>query len=341
MKEMEIEMRRFTLLLFLMVIVPVLSLAAGISDVPTPIRPVNTYSIVCYDSAGGQFGAAVQSHWFKVADVIWLEPGVGAVATQSFVEFSYGPLGLEMMRHGKSATQTLAGLIESDPGEAVRQVAMIDRNGVIATHTGANCIAEAGHRSGRIGTVFYSVQANLMRNNTVWDAMAVAFEKTEGDLADRMMAALEAAEGEGGDIRGRQSAAMAVVKADGTGQKWRDFLVEIRVDDSPEPLKELRRLLNITRAYDYMNKGDEFLAENKLDEAGEAYASAAKLAPDNLEILFWHAVTLVTINEVERSLPMFKDIFDKDNAWRELIPRLVKAEILPDDKAIIERIMQQ
>jgi uncharacterized Ntn-hydrolase superfamily protein len=240
-----------------------------------PLHPVHTYSIVCFDPANGQFGAAVQSHWFKVADVIWLEPGVGAVATQSLVEYSYGPLGLEMMKNGKSAQQALDGLLASDPNNAVRQVAMIDVDGVVAAHTGDKCIAEAGDRQG----INYSVQANLMRNNTVWDAMAEAFEAADGDLADRMMAALEAAEAEGGDIRGRQSAAMVVVTGDPVGQPWRDELVNIRVDDSPEPLPELRRLLNITRAYDQMNAGDEFIAENKFDEAAEAYAAAAELAP--------------------------------------------------------------
>jgi len=155
-----------------------------------PLHPVHTYSIVCYDSVTGQLGAAVQSHWFKVANVIWAEPGVGAVATQSFSDYRYGPLGLEMMKMGKTAEQALAGLIASDPGEAVRQVAMIDVNGNVVAHTGAKCIAEAGHLVG--GT--YSVQANLMEKNTVWGAMAMAYEATEGDLADKMMAALEAAQ---------------------------------------------------------------------------------------------------------------------------------------------------
>ncbi|MCP4684048.1 MAG: DUF1028 domain-containing protein, partial [bacterium] len=169
-----------------------------------PLHPVNTYSIVCYDTVTGQLGAAVQSHWFKVANVIWAEPGVGAVATQSFSDYRYGPLGLKMMTMGKTAEEALAGLIASDPGEAVRQVAMIDVNGNVVAHSGSKCIAEAGHLVGAT----YSMQANLMEKNTVWGAMAIAYEATEGDLADKMMAALEAAQAEGGDIRGKQSAAM-------------------------------------------------------------------------------------------------------------------------------------
>ena len=303
-----------------------------------PIRPLaHTYSIIAYDTVTGQFGAAVQSHWFKVADVIWVEPGVGVVATQSLVDFAYGPLGLEMMKLGKTATQALEGLLASDPRNDVRQVAMIDRHGNIAVHTGKNCIQAAGHRTGPN----YSCQANLMRDTTVWDAMARAFETTEGDLADKMMAALEAAEAEGGDIRGRQSAAMVVVTGEPTGQPWRDRIVDIRVDDSPEPLRELRRLLDITRAYDWMNRGDELIAEGKFDEAARAYTKAAALAPGNPEIRFWQAVTLVTVDRLEESLPIFREVFVQDTSWRVLVPRLVKAGLLPDEPAVIDRIVAQ
>jgi uncharacterized Ntn-hydrolase superfamily protein len=300
-----------------------------------PLRPVNTYSIVAYDPLTRQFGAAVQSHWFKVADVIWVESGVGAVATQSLVDFAYGPLGIEMMKKGKSAKQALAGLLASDEQNAVRQVAMIDKKQVIAAHTGDNCIAEAGHVVGEN----YSVQANLMEKPTVPQAMADAFENATGDLAERMMVALEAAQAEGGDIRGKQSAAMVVVTGKPTGQSWKDRLVDLRVDDSPEPLIELRRLLNINRAYEHMNAGDDAIAINDFDKAGVEYAKAAELAPGNLEIIYWHAVTLVTAGEVDRSLPLFKQVFDADEKWRTLTPRLVDADLLPDDKAVLDKIM--
>ncbi len=303
----------------------------------TPLRPVATYSIVAYDTLTGEFGAAVQSHYFKVVDVIWLEPGVGAVATQSLVDFAYGPLGLEMMKKGKSAKLALAGLLASDPDDEVRQVAMIDKNLVIAAHTGAKCIAEAGHQIGKN----YSVQANLMRNNTVWGAMARAFETTPGDIAEKMMAALEAAENEGGDIRGMQSAAMVVVTGKPTGLPWRDRTVDIRVDDSPQPLVELRRLLNISRAYRHMDRGDEYITAKEFDKANAEYARAAELAPGNAEILFWHAVTLVTAGEIERSLPIFKEVFAADSSWRTLVSRLVSSDLLPNDKKLIEKIVGQ
>ncbi|MFH1892209.1 MAG: DUF1028 domain-containing protein [Candidatus Zixiibacteriota bacterium] len=300
-------------------------------------RPVHTYSIVAYDSTTGQFGAAVQSHYFKVADVIWAEPNVGAVATQSLVDFTYGPLGLELMKVGKTAQQALDGLIASDPNNNVRQVAMIDCNGNIATHTGSLCIAEAGHHTGR----FYSVQANLMRDSTVWDAMADAYENSSGDIAERMMAALEAAQVEGGDIRGMQSAALIVVTGEPTGREWSDKIFDIRVDDSPEPLVELRRILNISRAYRHMDRGDELISAEKFEEAEKEYSIAADLSPGNVEIRFWQAVTLASIGEVERSLPIFKHIFEEDSRWRELVPRLVKAELLPDDDEVLERILAQ
>ncbi len=318
--------------------IALLSLAVPVAaESPLTVRPVSTYSIVAYDPATGQLGAAVQSHWFKVADVVWAEPGVGVVATQALADFAFGPLGLEMMKTGKSADQALAGILASDSGKAVRQVAMIDADGNIATHTGNKCIPYAGHYVGPT----YSVQANLMLDSTVWRAMATAFESTEGDLAEKMMSALEAAQAEGGDIRGQQSAAMLVVRAEPTGKEWGDKLVDIRVDDSPEPLPELRRLLNITRAYDMMDKGDKLLAERKFRKAAGAYLKASKLAPGKSEILFWYAVALASMNEVDRSLPIFTEVFTRDVSWRDVVPRLVSADVLPDDPTIIKKIMKQ
>jgi uncharacterized Ntn-hydrolase superfamily protein len=328
---------KMTVVFAILIFLPALTMAGDVESVDEIWRPVHTYSIVCYDSVTGEFGAAVQSHYFKVADVIWLEPGIGAVATQSLVDFAYGPLGLEMMKNGKTARQALDGLLASDSNNAVRQVAMIDKNGIIAAHTGSKCIAEAGHIIGKN----YSVQANLMLNNTVWSAMAKAFENAEGDLADRMMAALEAAQGEGGDIRGMQSAAMVVVSGNPTGMSWRDRIIDLRVDDSPRPLVELRRLLNISRAYKYMDRGDEYITEKKYDDADLAYAKAAELDPGNTEILFWHAQTLVMAGQLDRALPIFKKVFQEDELWRVLVPRLVKSELLPNDNEIIQKIISQ
>lgn len=324
------------LLTTLLCILTLTALAVADGSDYTPVYPVNTFSIVAYDTATGEFGAAVQSHWFRVFDVIWAEAGVGAVATQSLADFSYGPLGLEMLRLGRSPEDALRGLVEADVNHSVRQVAMVDKNSS-AVYTGDKCIAYAGDKSGR----HYSCQANLMRDSTVWGAMAKAYETTKGDLAARMMAALEAAQREGGDIRGKQSAAMVVVTGKPTGVPYKDRTIDIRVDDSPEPLVELKRLLRLSRAYDYMNQGDEYMTENDMEAAQAAYQKAAELAPGNLEIMFWHAVGLVNTGDVEQALPIFKHVFDQDESWRILVPRLVEADQLPDDKKVIGEITAQ
>ena len=279
---------------------------------------------------------AVQSHWFSVgSSVPWAEAGVGAVATQSFVDPSYGKLGLDLMRAGRSAPDALKGLLAADEGREVRQVAMIDAEGRVAAHTGAKCIIAAGHH---VGTG-YSVQANLMRNDKVWPAMAKAFESAKGSLAERMLAALEAAEAAGGDIRGKQSAALIVVSGKPTGKPWLDRIYDVRVDDSLAPLPELRRLVKLQTAYNLMNDGD--LAVEKKDDAGalKAYAGAEALVPDNAEMIYWHAVALVNMKRVDEALPLFRKVFGMDPSWRELTLRMPKAGLLPDDPKLIERIV--
>jgi uncharacterized Ntn-hydrolase superfamily protein len=305
---------------------------------PKPLRPVHTFSIVARDPETGELGVAVQSHWFSVGSTVpWAEAGVGAVATQSFVDPSYGKLGLELMRLGKSGPDALKALLAGDEGREVRQVAMIDAKGNVDAWTGKNDIQAAGHIVGKN----YSVQANLMSNDRVWPAMSRAFETTKGDLAERMLAALDAAQGAGGDIRGRQSAALIVVSGKPTGKPWADRVFDLRVDDNLEPLKELRRLVTLQRAYNHMNAGD--LAVEKKDNEGalREYGAAEKLVPDNAEMIYWHAVALVNMGRVEESLPLFRKVFVMDKNWAELTPRLSKVGLLPDDSKMIERILKE
>jgi uncharacterized Ntn-hydrolase superfamily protein len=266
-----------------------------------------------------------------------VEAGVGAVCTQSFIEASYGPLGLELMRAGKTSGDALAGLLKADKFEAVRQVAMIDASGKPAVHTGKNCIPEAGHY---IGDGF-SCQANLMLKNTVWKAMAKAFEGSKGALVDRLMVALEAAEAEGGDIRGKQSAAIIVVRSQTTGVWWKDRIYDLRVEDSPAPLPELKRLIRLNKAYNFMNKGDELLTENRVEEAMQSYTKAMEMYPDNAEMIFWPAVTLASTGRVDESLPLFRKVFTMDNNWAILVPRLPGVGQLPKEKALIKKILSQ
>jgi uncharacterized Ntn-hydrolase superfamily protein len=290
-------------------------------------RPVHTYSIVARDAETGQLGVAVQSHWFSVGSLVtWAEAGVGAVATQSFVNPAYGLRGLELMRSGLSAEQALTALVGVDDGEGVRQVAVVDSKGRVAAHTGSKCIEAAGHSTGD----GYSVQANMMLNERVVPAMAKAYEGAAGDLADRLLVALEAAQAEGGDIRGRQSAAILIVKGESSGQPWADRVLELRIEDHPEPIVELRRLITVHRAYEHMNKGDLAVEHGDLELAAQEYAKATELLPDNVEVQYWAAVTLATSGHFDKAKPMFANVFVRDPNWVELTRRLLKPGIIPN-----------
>jgi len=299
-------------------------------------RSLHTYSIVARDSMTGDLGVAVQSHWFSVGPVVpWARAGIGAVATQSLVLVSYGPLGLDLMEEGMSAAEALEKLIEEDAHSAVRQVAMIDAQGNVAAHTGDSCIAYASHRTG----VGYSVQANMMLTDRVVPAMASAFEGSEGDLADRMLAALGAAEEAGGDIRGRQSAAILIVRGVGGDEPWNDVIMNLRVEDNPRPVEELARLVKMHRAYEYENLGDEAMAEGDLKAALEAYGEAAKLAPDNLELIFWQGVSLINVSRDEEGVRLLKGVVERDANWKELLKRLPASGLLVVSPERLEKIL--
>ncbi|MCK4577519.1 MAG: DUF1028 domain-containing protein, partial [Candidatus Marinimicrobia bacterium] len=299
-------------------------------------RPVSTYSIVARDPVTGQLGVAVQSHWFSVGSLVtWARAGVGAVATQSFVLVDYGPRGLALMESGTGAQQALDQLVAEDDAQNVRQVAMIDAAGNVAAHTGAKCIKDAGHRVGDS----YSVQANLMASDNVWPAMAKAYESAKGDLADRMLAALEAAEGEGGDIRGRQSAAMLIVSGEKQPEPWQGVLLELRIEDHLRPLAELRRLLKVHRAYEHMNAGDLAVEHGDEEAALREYGLAGEMFPDNLEMKFWHAVSLANMGRLKESYPLFQEVFAKDDNWRILLPRLVASELI--EQKAVDKILKK
>ena len=309
---------------------------SALADSDRPLRPVNTYSIVARDADTGELGVAVQSHWFSVGSMVsWAEPGVGVVATQSFIDPNYGPLGLQLMRAGKTAAEALAALLAIDEYANVRQIGMIDANGVVANHTGDSSIAD--HCD--IAADNYSVQANMMWKPTVCEAMAAAFEAADGDLAERMMVALEAAQGEGGDIRGKQSAAMLVVNNDRSQPAWGGRVIDLRVEDHAEPLAELRRLVTMNKAYNLMNAGDEYMMLGEIDNAVVAYGGAEKLVPDSHEMIFWHAATLADAGKIDEAMPLFAKAFAMWPRWREIIPRLPASGLLPDDPELIEKIL--
>ena len=301
-----------------------------------PLRPVATYSIVARDPATGELGVAVQSHWFSVgSNVSWAEAGVGAVATQSFIDPAYGPLGLQLMRAGRAAPDTLKALLAGDAQRDVRQVGMVDAQGRVATHTGALCIPAAGGQEGKENVV----QANLMDKPSVWPAMAKAYEAAKGDLADRLLTALDAAEAEGGDIRGRQSAAIVVVKARSSGRPWADRIFDLRVEDNPAPLVELRRLVKLQRAYNHMTAGDDCVAVADWACAEREYGAARTLEPQHAEMAFWYAIALATAGRLEPARPLFAQAFAADPRWRELVKRLPDVNQLPKDKALVDAIL--
>ncbi len=322
------------ILIFVVIIIPNIIQAQAYKK-SEPLT--HTYSIVARDSVTGDMGVAVQSHWFSVGSVVpYGKAGVGVVATQSLVNPSYGPKGLALMEQGLSPQQALDALLANDKGEMYRQVAFLDVNGKVATHTGALCIDEAGHRQGKN----FSVQANMMLNNTVWEAMAKAFENTKGTLSQRILATLKAAEGEKGDIRGKQSASILIVKGQATGSKWEDTIMDLRVEDHENPVEELDRLMQIHKAYDFMNKGDLAMEEGNSEEAEYLYLEAQKLFPENLEMQYWYAINLLNNKQFDKAKPILQSIFKKDTNWKTLTSRLIKSKLLVISEKDLANVMK-
>ena len=281
----------------------------------SPVRS-GTYSIVARDPQSGALGTAVQSHWFSVGSVVtWGRAGVGAVATQSIAEPAYGPRLLDRLEEGEAPADALVALTGEDSAARFRQVAAVDRHGEVATHTGEGCIRFAGHLAGD----GFSAQANMMASEAVWPAMAEAFSAAEGPLARRLLAALEAGETAGGDVRGRQSAALLIVPADGEG--WRRE-VELRVEDDPDPLAELGRLLDLHDAYALAGEGDELTGQGRDAEASLKYREAAELAPDSEELAFWSGLAQMKSGELEAGAEAVKRVMATNDGWRQLLLRL-------------------
>ncbi|HEY3252190.1 MAG TPA: DUF1028 domain-containing protein [Ignavibacteria bacterium] len=309
-------------------------MAQSVFDKSSPL--VSTYSIVARDSVTGEMGVAVQSHWFNVGAIVgWGEAGVGVVATQSFVNPSFGLRGIELLKQGKSPQQVVDDLVASDEGRDFRQLAVLDATGRTASYTGSKCIYGAGNIAGNN----YSVQANLMLNDKVWGAMEKTFKETTGPLAERMISALEAAQEVGGDIRGMQSASIMVWKGKSTSEPWNDKLIDLRVEDSPNPVAELKRVLKVQRAYEHMNAGDLATEKGDMKLAMDEYNSAMQMFPDNLEMKYWTAVTLANNGKLNDALPLFKEVFEKDKNWLELTPRLPKSDLLKVSEEDLKRIL--
>jgi uncharacterized Ntn-hydrolase superfamily protein len=290
-----------------------------------------TYSIVARDPLNGELGVAVQSHWFSVGSVVtWARPGVGAVATQANAEIAYGPRALALIEQGAGAQAALSRLLGEDPSAPTRQVAVIDHRGEVAAHTGVETMAFAGHITGEA----VSCQANVMADERVWPAMIQAFQDTEGHLTERLLAALDGAEAAGGDVRGRQSAAILVVPA--RGEPW-ESVVDLRVEDHDEPLVELRRLVRLHDAYALAAEGDELAGQGRHELAGEMFQKASALAPDNHELMFWAGLGAAQAGDLETGVARVRAAIAQQPGWLELLPRLTP-QMAPGAAAILQRM---
>jgi uncharacterized Ntn-hydrolase superfamily protein len=279
-----------------------------------------TYSIIAFDPDSGECGVAVQSNWFSVGSLVtFAEPGVGAVATQANVDVGYGPRGLALMRAGRSAPEALAELVPVDPLERERQVAMVDVHGGVVAHTGADCFRFSGQEVGH----HHSTQANLMKTAEVWGAMSESYLGSSGPLTGRLLDALDAGEAAGGDLRGRQSAAILVVPA--SGEAW-ERVIEVRVEDHPEPLIELRRLVAMHGAYEIAREGDHLVSTGDMDGAATRYIEAWELSPEPFELRFWAAFGLVHRGEAERGAALLREPIDAFEGWATLLALLGEAD---------------
>jgi uncharacterized Ntn-hydrolase superfamily protein len=296
-----------------------------------------TYSIVARDRKTGEMGVAVQSHFFSVGSIVtWARAGVGAVATQAMVDVKYGPLGLELMSGGKSPGEALRALLNADPNSDSRQVAMVDSKGRVAAHTGEKCLPHAGHVVGD----GFSCQGNIMRNDRVWGAMKKTFEKNRSlPLAERMVSALEAAEEAGGDIRGKQSSAILVVSPELKPNHWEGKLVELRVEDHPAPVPELKRLLRYQRGYEWANRGDDLLTAKDYPKALDAYSRALSLVPEIDELKYWVGIGLLSSGKAEKGEKLLKEVIAKDRNWAQVTRGVAKVGSPPIAPEVLKRIL--
>jgi uncharacterized Ntn-hydrolase superfamily protein len=296
-------------------------------------RLAATYSIVARDPLTGEMGVAVQSNYFSVGTrVSWAAPGVGAIATQSIIEVSYGPQGLDLLSRGLSASEALAQLVALDPGAALRQVGVVDSQGRVAAHTGAACVSACAHQLGE----GFSVQGNMLASDAVWQAMGAAYAGAAGDLADRLLAALDAAEREGGDVRGARSAALLVVGGDVPGKPWEGRLVDLHVEDDARPLAELRRLLTLRRAYGLFEEARSTFGSGDLDGALALVSQARALHPGDIQFAFWTGVALANAGRPGDARAWLDEAFAASDAWRELARRLRAVGIFSGDPALLE-----
>ena len=327
---------KYKLMITITVILLITQVKAQVYNQNEPFA--HTFSVVAIDTLTGEMAVGVQSHWFSVGSIVsWAKSGVGAVATQSFVNPALGTDGLKLMQQGKTATEALELLIDADQGRDYRQVAMLDKNGNISAYTGEKCVEAANHIVGKN----YSVQANMMLNDAVVPAMSKAFEENSNlPLAERVVKTMIAAQEAGGDIRGKQSAVLLVVNTKPVENEWMDKKINLRVDDNSDPLPELERLLRVHRAYEHMNNGDLAIENKDMELALKEYGAAEEMFPENLEMKYWKAIALANNGRLEEAIPILKYVFEKDQNWIELTKRLPKSGLLNLSKDQLNKILK-
>ncbi|KJR43477.1 protein of unknown function DUF1028 [Candidatus Magnetoovum chiemensis] len=301
-----------------------------------PKTPVCSYSILAKDKDTEHIGALIVSHYFSVGSIaLYAKSGVGIVITQSFPDDLYGANGLDMMRSGVNAKEALTRLLSKDRHSQYRQVAMMDASGEIAVHTGKLCVSEAGHEIGD----GYAVCANMMMNKSIWNDMGIAYKTASGDLTDRLVSAIDTGNKRSEEVRMGSSAAFIVISAKSSGNILEDKIFDLRVDDNSAPLKELKRLISLNRAYRHRALGDAYLAQNNIEAALEEYERAKTFVPNNTEFMFWTAVCLVNAGRIDDAMGLFKQVFERDIKWSLLAVRLARSKLLPPDPELIQRII--
>ena len=283
-----------------------------------------TYSIIAKCPETGQYAVGIQSHFYGAGNACWARAGVGVVVTQAMALIDHGPLGLKLMEGGVSASEALVERLREDPEPEIRQVAMLDSNGEVAAHTGSMTIPAAGHVIG----VGFSCQANLMWNESVPRAMSDAFENSDGRLSERLLSAMFAGQNAGGDIRGMQSGRILVVDSHTKEKEWEGVIVDVNVDDHPNPLKELGRLLKVSSIYsEFTNNGYEFELEQ----------SEAKEFP---EIAFWTAINLANKGDLERGRELLGIALNDHDGWKELLIRCCENNFFGITKELVDKLLE-
>jgi uncharacterized Ntn-hydrolase superfamily protein len=296
-----------------------------------------TYSIIARDSRTGEMGVACETQAFAVgSSVPWAQPGYGVIATQSMGEPMYGELGLDQLRSGLTAEEALTALRSVDPHPERRQVAMLDADGDLAVYTGEGCVAEAGHAIGED----CSAQANMVTGPAVWESMVEAYMGSRDSLPNRLMRALEAGEAAGGDFRGKRSAAIIVVRARRTGRPWRDQLVDLRVDDHPEPVAELDRLVRKSEVYHQAIGAFEQALNGQAAEGAEALDALDPAALDEPDLLLWKALTLAYAERDAEAAALLRDLQDRAPQFIEAARRFGPAGLMPDAQ-VLERVLPE